>query len=486
MRSTELPSSLGFGPIANRPQVINLPYLPIVLGAYAAAVALAPSLSWKALLAAPVLLAPPALWTIFSERGWISLFFVFALLLPPLPLGIGDTGPHPALAVVALGLCAGVVRLREWRLRFEGPALPMLALLGALLISIGPAAIYSGSSIAAASLARVLLFAISAYLFLYVATGPARYCEDDIRRTTRLMFGVACASALFACIDFYFQLPAPAGYGPQFVWLDSGVFRRAQGVFYEASTLGNFCAFFLVMICVALFRRGGWLPCSRKALGAGAVVFSAALLFSYSRASLLNIFAALMAFAYLRGLRIRRVLLYAAGVAAAGAIVAYAAFPQFTESYWLRLWFTGENLFNSPESTLSGRVESWRTLIDFLASHPWHWIFGVGYKTLPYSDYIGRTVVADNMYLSLLVETGLIGLLAFLVFNVAVLRSARLAAHSANPRKAFFGRWIFCFWVGQMFQMFSGDLLTYWRVLPVYFWVLAIAVRNEDSVSRSI
>jgi hypothetical protein len=26
-------------------------------------------------------------------------------------------------------------------------------------------------------------------------------------------------------------------------------------------------------------------------------------------------------------------------------------------------------------------------------------------------------------------------------------------------------------------QMASGDLLTYWRVLPVYFWVLAMAVR---------
>jgi hypothetical protein len=26
--------------------------------------------------------------------------------------------------------------------------------------------------------------------------------------------------------------------------------------------------------------------------------------------------------------------------------------------------------------------------------------------------------------------------------------------------------------------MASGDLLTYWRVLPVYFWVLALAVRE--------
>jgi hypothetical protein len=27
--------------------------------------------------------------------------------------------------------------------------------------------------------------------------------------------------------------------------------------------------------------------------------------------------------------------------------------------------------------------------------------------------------------------------------------------------------------------MFSGDLLTYWRVLPVYFFVLALAARPE-------
>ena len=46
----------------------------------------------------------------------------------------------------------------------------------------------------------------------------------------------------------------PAGYGPQFVWLDSGVYRRAQGFFYEASTLGNFCAFFLVF-CHHMFGQ---------------------------------------------------------------------------------------------------------------------------------------------------------------------------------------------------------------------------------------
>src|SRR5215468_1042349 len=99
------------------------------------------------------------------------------------------------------------------------------------------------------------------------------------------MYWIALFAALFACIDFYFQFPAPAGYGPQFVWLDSGVYRRAQGLFYEASTLGNFCAFFLVMVAAAFFRPREERPVSGKALGIGAVVLLAALVLSYSRAS---------------------------------------------------------------------------------------------------------------------------------------------------------------------------------------------------------
>lgn len=460
--------------------------IPIFIGAWAAAVALAPSITLKALFAAPAIALPAAFWTIFSERRWISLFFFFALLLPPLPFALGNTGPHPALAIAGLGLCAGLVRLREWNLAWGGPAAPMIVLFGALLASIAFAALYSGPAIAMASLARVLLFGISVYVFLYVAYGPARYGADDVRRATRLLFAIACGSALFACIDFYYQFPAPAGYGPQFVWLASGVYRRAQGFFYEASTLGNFCAFFLVMIAVALFRRRGWTPCSRKLLACGGVLFAAALIFSYSRASIVNVVAALIAFAYVERVKLRRIVLVGGATAGAAAAIAYAAFPQFFEQYWLRLSFTAGAVFSSPESALSGRVGSWRVLADYLATHPQHWLLGIGYKTLPYSSFIGRPVVADNMYLSLMVETGIVGLIAFGVFNVSLLRAARRAAASADPQRAFFGCWIFCFWVGQIFQMLSGDLLTYWRVLPVYFWALAIAVRNENPVPRSI
>src|SRR5581483_10518904 len=132
--------------------------------------------------------------------------------------------------------------------------------------------------------------------------------------------------------------------------------------------------------------------------------------------------------------------------------------------------------------------ESWSFLLSFLSDHPWHAIVGIGYKTLPYSDFVGRPVIADNMYLSMLVETGIVGLSAMLLLHAAILRAGYRAATHPDPKASFFGQWIFCFWVGQVVQMLSADVLTYWRVLPVYFWTLAVAVRLSDDhlVSRSI
>jgi hypothetical protein len=60
-------------------------------------------------------------------------------------------------------------------------------------------------------------------------------------------------------------------------------------------------------------------------------------------------------------------------------------------------------------------------------------------------------------------------------------RTGLHAARSVRPSAQIFGEWIFCFWAGEAVQMFSRDLITYWRVLPVYFRVLAIAAGKADA-----
>ncbi len=443
------------------------------VGTYAAAVGVAPGLGAKIALASPLVLLPLLLWTLATPDRWLLLFFFAALLLPPLPVRIGDSGPHIALAVAAIGVFIGMLRAGEWRFKADFLSSTLLIYLSVLVVSVSVAAFYSGAAIAAGTLARVLLFAISLYVFFYTAQGPG---TDPNVRT---LFWLGAASAALACIDFYYQLPAPAGFGPQFVWLDSGVYRRAQGVFYEASTLGNLCAFFLVMIATALLRPKTERPIRSYALGAGGILFAAALMFSYSRASLLNVAVAGIVLVWFHRGRIRiRRLAILAGIGVTAAIIAASALPAFSELYWGRLRGTGEFLFSATGAVLSGRPENWQVLGRFLLDNPLSAVMGVGYKTLPYSSVAGHPIVVDNMYLSMLAETGLVGLAALLLLNFAILRAAYRAARSSDRSRSFFGVWVFSFWIGELVQMLSGDLLTYWRVLPVYFWVLALAVRE--------
>jgi O-antigen ligase len=453
-------------------------YPAVGAGGLAASITLLPSGQAIAFaLALPAFLGT-CIWTLLSPQRWVKALFLSALLLPPLPILLGNSGPHPSLFFVAVGIFAGLLRLMEWRMRGDLLTGSLVFFFLIVLSSCGLAALYSGVIVAAGSLARVFLFGISVYLFFYVAYGPGA-AAIDAWQMARLLFWCGTLSALFACADFRFQFPAPAGFGAQFVWLDSGVFRRAQGLFYEASTLGNMCAFFLIMVAVAFSRPRQWLPISRVGLLLGGCLFAAALVFSYSRASVLNLVVALTALSWLNWRRFqgRARTIAIASALAAGAAISYWAFPAFAELYWMRLTGSVPGVFTNTAGILTGRLESWRVLINFLAENPWHALFGIGYKTLPYSTYIGQTVVADNMYLSLLVETGVMGLLAMLLVNASILRTAYRCARAQDSTSNFFGSWIFCFWTGQLFQMLSGDLLTYWRVLPVYFFVLAVAVR---------
>ncbi|MEP6962541.1 MAG: O-antigen ligase family protein [Acidobacteriota bacterium] len=450
----------------------------IAIGAISAAAIFLPT--WAAAGCVLALLLAPVAWYAFAEpQRWLPLLFFALLLLPPIPLPFGDTGPHPAILVAALGLLAGMVRLDQWTsIHWSLPSLALLALTFALAISIAFAAVYSGPAIAASSAARLALFGIGVYVYFSAAHGPDRQRRTAAMHTTRTLFWIAAGAALFGCIDFLYQLPAPAGFEPKFLWLDSGVYRRAQGFFYESSTLGNFCAFFLVFVSVSLAEPRTRRVLPGMALGLGAVLFASAMLLSFSRASVLACGVSLMALAVIERDRwfTRRSWMWIAGLGCVAVILFAIAVPEVAEGYWGRLQQALDNIQDSPDRTFSGRLASWTTVAGFIGEHPWQTIFGIGYKTLPYTEYLGRPVIADNMYLSLLVETGVLGFIALIALNVAILG----ASWKALRRGSFHGKWLFCFWIGESLQMLSGDILTYWRVLPIYFWVLAQAVHAGE------
>jgi len=446
-------------------------WLPIGLGATIGLGAiLLRNPAWVAVFAFVCLL--PLAWFLFSTpRAWLIPFFGAAVLLPPLPFGDGSSSIHTSVLFAAVGLLAGLARIRDWRVHFTLLNGAILAFCWALVMSLGFALLYSGGTAAAGSAARVALFGIAVYVFFSASQGPDRASPLQAFRMARLLFGIAVAAAIFGCIDFVYQLPAPAAFGAQFLWLESGVYRRAQGLFYEASTLGNFCAFFLVMsaVCLSQAREKRVLP--RWIAAVGVVLFAGTLIISFSRSSLIAavLSCATLALVERRSWANRRAVLWL-GLLVLAAFGLFSVFlPEFATGYALRLASNSADVFAGRGRVLSGRLETWQTLGAFAAEHPWQTALGIGYKTLPNTTYLGKPLIADNMYLSALIETGVLGLTALLLLNAAILKSSWRALQADS----FFGKWMFCFWIGETVQMFSADILTFWRVLPIYLWVLA-------------
>ncbi len=454
-------------------------WLPLGLGAFIGlSVILLRNPVWLAALALVCLL--PLTWFLFSTpRGWLIPFFAAAILLPPLPFGDGSSSLHASVLVAAVGLLAGLARLRDWRVQFTLLNGAVVAFCWALTLSLGFALLYSGGIVAAGSAARVALFGIAVYVFFSASQGPDRASPLQAAGIARTLFWIAVAAALFGCLDFVYQLPAPGAFGAQFLWLESGVYRRAQGLFYEASTLGNFCAFFLVMSAVCLSQASEKRLLPRWAAAVGVVLFAGTLIVSFSRSSLIAaaISCGTLAVVERRSWANRRAVL-GLGILVLAAVGLFFVFlPEFATGYALRLASNSADVFAGRGRVLSGRLETWQTLAGFIAEHPWQTALGIGYKTLPNTTYLGKPLIADNMYLSALIETGVIGLASLLFLNAAILRTTWRALRADS----FFGKWMFCFWIGETVQMFSADILTFWRVLPIYLWVLAQVVVDRKS-----
>src|SRR6516225_4262700 len=95
-------------------------FAAVLLGSWAGAIALAPNLTVKLLLAGLAGLLAVAVWSLETPGRWLACFFATALLLPPLPLTLGDSGPHLCLFFAGLGMLAGLSCLSRWRIPMVG------------------------------------------------------------------------------------------------------------------------------------------------------------------------------------------------------------------------------------------------------------------------------------------------------------------------------------------------------------------------------
>ena len=449
------------------------------LGAAAGVIALGRDLPATLGLAGAVAGAA-TLWTFLRRPNiWVPLFLTLAVLTPPFP--VGDLPVHPASLLFAAVLPAMLVRGFAWGR--DTLSWSFLLFLGMLLFSTVLAFAYSGAAIGGQSLLRWLLLLQAFVLFAWTAYGPAD-AVPEAETLVRLLLWLGLTGALLSLADFTFQIPPTVRFSEQYIYLPDGPRRRAQGFFYDASVLGAFCVFLLLLISALTLCRERPVRGTRWLSWLAAPLLVFALVVSFSRGAVLSLLAGLAVLIvwYRNALLERRAVAYvaaASSVAAASATFAVLLAPDILRIFFLRLQFSALQFFAAPNEVLSSRVATWTYLLDFVVAHPQHFWLGIGYKTLPYTTFLGRPLVADNMYGSLLVECGALGLFVFLVMCCVILRTAWRLGRSADPLLALLGSFLLAAWCGFMIQMLSGDTLTYWRVTPIYFVLLGAAVRRH-------
>jgi O-antigen ligase len=136
--------------------------------------------------------------------------------------------------------------------------------------------------------------------------------------------------------------------------------------------------------------------------------------------------------------------------------------------------------FADPNLASSGRFETWSRVLSIIIENPQYLVFGVGYKTLPYTRLFHSQIITDNGYLNLLLETGILGLGGFLVFCAAAYRSFSHLARYGRGSLAFWSTLLFAFWCGECVQTLTVDAYTYWRNMVVFAGFMALTMNLAE------
>ena len=423
-----------------------------------------------------------------SLSRWHYLYLAAVLVLPPLyPELLGGGIPvFISHGILAVGGIAFLSRHESFSWRPDSVTLSSSVFLLALALSVPFVFWLSGPLTGFSSCLRFLLILQPFLLYAWLRGSGLVSTEQAVSKIIKFLLILGSLSAAYGILDFYYPIPIQHPFADQYIYLLSGSIRRAQGVFYEASSFGNLCAFYWSLCLVTLnspVRKQ--LRLSRIIIGLLVGVFTVALFLSYSRGSWANaLTTVLVYFLFQRRFRLRP-LFSSLVLTSVFLFLVYQLSPELITNFAERRVGPLVEIWWSPDVVTSGRWETWKSLFAFFADHPWLLLFGVGYKSISETSLLGQSIVVDNGYLSVLFETGIVGLLSLLWLLAGLFRALLPARYQSEPLRGHLAAFLFSFWCGQLVQMLTGDILTFWRNMVVFFAMAACAIQpgTTDSVN---
>lgn len=451
--------------------------MAVVIGWAASIVAVKPVL--LALLAGLFLYLILLAVSIRRPLVFVTVFIVVLMILPPFYFSsMGDTPIYTSTLLLPIALAILVLRFAGQRLWSDSVATGLAFFLVGTGLSLPFAFWLSGDAIGMQSLFRWLMLAQTALIYAMIrATGAAKFPA----RVIPLFLAVAVISASYGIVDFFSPVPLSHPAAAQFIWLQDSIVRRAQGVFYESCNFANFCGFFLVVASAALLaRQERAVRIPRPWLVLFIIILALGSLLAFSRSAWGCVLLSLFVFtAASRQVKIPRAAFFFL-VLGTPLVVLWRYVPEFWNNLvTFRIGYLTQ-IFVDPNYVSSYRLETWARVVSILQDNPQYLLFGIGYKTLPFTRLFHRGIITDNGFLSLLLETGILGLAGFLVFSGSVFKTFLRLARTGRGAVAFWSALLFSFWCGECLQMLAADAYTYWRNMIVFTAFMAFTLNLSE------
>lgn len=253
--------------------------------------------------------------------------------------------------------------------------------------------------------------------------------------------------------------------------IDPALVGNWRGVHQDKNEAGGFLAMAFLIFLHQAIRHRSWLS------GGGLLVLTIGFLWMTQSKTAL----ALLAVALLLGLLIqlchdnapirRVVLLVLTGVAAPACLVG-----------WESIVRKAENFLAAPDS-LTGRVQIWSVLFDYVAEHP---LLGSGYGSFwgigdrsPVLDYtagwLTQVYQAHNGYLDILAQTGVVGFIVVVLALIVVpLHDLLLAPLGTGASRWLLGSMLVFGWLRDLMETSFMDRATsIWPLMIIAYCLLA-------------
>jgi len=316
------------------------------------------------------------------------------------------------------------------------------------------------------------LFVVKYIQYFIIFFLVVNYIETP--RELRLLFTVAIFTYIAVCIYGYLQVPLisegqrPSTFGQRYA---------------EPNTLAGYLLF-MIGICSGLFLYAREFP--KKILWGACALFGLGLLvYSLSRSGWLGLFGILLVLIFISRRRLA-VVLSLCGVAAVFALLSFKiAWLPFHEPLETRVQETFgqfEELRWDPPVILFGHKldpsasERYRSYETALTT----WFTRIGEQWLPLltgSGVLGGGVFVDGQYIRVLVETGLVGLISFIVLLVTIWRDVwRSYRVVTTPWYRGFAIGYLAGFAGLLFHALGANTFIIVRIMEPFFILTGVAI----------